>query len=138
MGFADVRRAIEERFKTNWADVAPILYDNSESDIRGRGTWVTLIINEGPGDQITVSNDSPLHRFLGSVIVQIRTPEDQGVGTAYDLADKADIIFRRQVITFGDSGKITFRTPGLQRVGNRDGVFWLNVLAPYQRDITYS
>ena len=132
MSFADERQAIETRFALNFTAL-PIRYEGQRFEMPSAGGFVALKIRNGTGRQISTGSP-PLHRYTGTIVVDVFVPEDTGTATARIHADKIDQIFRRAQFSAGNSGTILCRTPSISTVGVDSGWFQLSVNVPYQRD----
>ena len=136
MSFADERQAIEARISTNWT-ITPVQYENVSFTKPNDNEYVSLVILPGAASQIDMA-DSPMHRHIGVITMQVFGPADAGTNTARTQADGLAAIFRNAQFTAGSSGTILCRSPEISRVGVVNGIFQLNVSVPYQRDVTFS
>lgn len=147
--WADERKAIESYFLTNWDDVTPVKIENDGLFIQPgtqnstRQPWVALFIRDAAGGRASIGTPS-LHRYIGTIIVQVFT--DIGVGTdkgrqlAADVAD----LWRDVTLDVGTAGKIfigghhdgAFDTePRIAMIGDdRNGWFQVNVTVRFRRD----
>ena len=134
--FDHERRVIEKRFAAQWGSTTKIRWENQPwSEPKADQTWVALtIVTAGEGAQIDL-RDKALHRYGGSVIIQVFQKENTGTGAANILVGRAAAIFRRAEICEDDSGLIRFRTPAKTVVGANNGWYQINVSCPYFRDV---
>lgn len=140
MSFQDERAAIESRFATAWAGQTAVKYENQHFTAPRNAHWVALHVLQGDGVQDSLN--APYHfTHDGLVIVQIFAPEGAGIQTALGYANDVDEIFRRQRVTSGSNALIVFgadgRAPAVRKVGLRDGLYQINVVCPYQRQISH-
>ena len=137
MGFAAERKAIEERFLTQWAlstkSAVVTLFENSAISPPTEEPFVALYIRSGAGQQISLGS-SPLDRYDGLIIVQVFVPEETGTQEAREIADVVETIFKRQSFSSGAGGLIRCRLAALDPMGNKAGWLQSNVSIPYQRD----
>ncbi len=132
MSFADERRAIEGRLADNFATL-PIRFENVPFEQPHDAGFVSLSIRPGQARQAS-TGPNPLHRYTGTIQVDVFVPEDTGTQAARAHADTLEAIFRGAQFTAGASGTITCRTPRLETPMARDGWFQLSLRVPYQRD----
>jgi len=135
MSYADERRAIETRLDSNFTAL-PIKYEGQRFQMPSSGGFVALTIRNGSGQQISTGSP-PLHRYTGTIVVDVFVPEDTGTATARMHADTIDDIFRRAQFSAGSNGTISCRTPSISTVGVESGWFRLSVNIPYQRDCIF-
>lgn len=137
-GFADERRAIEERFTTNWGSTAPVRWENVEFVVPKNSEWVEISVDPGESHQITLQGQNDgINRYPGQIVIQLFAPDGSGTQEIKTLADTAAGIFRRANFQAGSSGLIRCRIPWFQQVGrNEAGNYQINVIVPYFRDVT--
>lgn len=136
MSFAGERQAIEKRLSDNWT-TTPIQFDNVAFSAPADNTYVSLTIINGDADQIELG-ETPVHRHIGVITIQVFVPVENGTNTARSYADSLAAIFRNVQFSAGSSGTILCRSPNIVRVGVSNGLYQLNVAVPYQRDVTYT
>ena len=132
MSFASERAAIEARLSTNWTTTT-VQYENVPFTKPNNNTYVALFIINGDATQIDLV-PNPIHRFLGTITMQLFVPEGSGTNLVRGYADTLAGIFRNVQFNSGSSGTILCRTPTIQRVGVNSGIYQTNVSVPYQRD----
>lgn len=129
--FAD-HTAIESRFETLWVDGSeartPVAYENVDFKPKAEESFVRLTIIDGESRQASLE-DSPLHRRIGIIVIQIFTRPGLGTQPAEALADYAAIIFRS--VQF--SG-ITCRSPEYRKIGEVEDWYQINVEVPFYVD----
>lgn len=127
---------IETLFTNEWTvehpDV-PIEYDNSDHDPGENETYVTLIVLPARASQIELGKPTNNYRHWGNIVVQVHTPRDLGSGRARELADTASGIFRSRHFGAG----IIVQTPVVERVGEVEQYYQVNVVAPFWRDAIF-
>jgi len=134
MSFQDERRAIEDRFQTLWAAKTKIRWENIPwEEPKTDPEWVSLSITNGDGEQIEL-RENALHRFSGTIIVQVFTKEMTGTNRARELANDVATIFRRAEFSKGASGTIVTRTTSIRTIGINSGWFQMNAVTPFIRD----
>lgn len=136
--FDHERRVIEQHFKTSWDDTptqdAKVKYENQAWTMPVE-PWVALTIVTTEGRQIDI-RENALHRYGGTVIVQVFQKERTGTGEARRLAGRIAEIFRQQTLCDDtlECGRLIFRTPSITTVGLISGWYQLNVVCPFFRD----
>lgn len=132
----DARIAIETRLATSFT-AAPIHFWSANIPYKATAgqKYIALKVSESEDAfQASLGEGPQMHRYHGTIIVQIFTPEDKGSKDADDIADLIDPIFRRAQFSFGTSGTITCRTPNKHTVGVRLGWYQVNVNIMFKRD----
>lgn len=131
-GFADERRAIEERMAANFTAI-PCRYENAPfQDLKT--PYCALWVRRGEGRQITLGDTPQLQRWVGVIMVQVFVPVDTGTQAALQHADSIAAVFNRAEFSVANSGLIRCRVASLETVGDRNGWHQVNVTVPYQRD----
>ena len=125
MSYALTKSAIENHFRTQWANRTPIVFENGESIEQGE--WVRFTVIDGKAKQISMG-DNPDFRHVGVAFAQIFTAKGTGSGRAIGLADVVDTIFRNLVI-----GRIHFRVPQIDRIPSNGTTFQINVSTEFYR-----
>ena len=123
-----------------WGSTTPVRYPNQEWDAetaRQLDAYVALTIVDVEGRQIELGDEAvlPLHRFGGTIIVQVFTKEGKGEADALPLVDQVRTIFQRARFQLGNSGWIRCRTTSAARVGVSDGWYQVNATTPFIRDV---
>lgn len=137
--FDDERDVIEGHFKSAWGSLTAVKYENQPWDTPNAKNYVALTLVRGAAADIGLAQQvelrqKALHRYGGTVIVQVFQKERTGTGEANKLAGKVAAIFRNQELCKGDSGLLRFRTPSVVPIGANNGWWQLNVSCPYFRD----
>lgn len=130
--FAVAQRAIIGRFADLWNKRSIVEWPNDPLDdnLKNR-PWVRLGIEWGGNNRITLSKPA-LYRVTGLVTVQVYTAADGGEGENMELCDAAAAIFGD--VTMDAQGKIRFRAPTIDVLGNT-GTWWQqNVTCAFTRD----
>lgn len=129
--YDDVRAAVDARFQAQW-DVsdAVISWDNVPFDTPSNAPWVRLFLLPSFAPNVSLG-PNPLYRHMGIISIQCFTPENTGSGVAFDLAQKAMIIFRGQSF----SG-IVCRKVEMTRVGLFEGWYQTTVHVHFYYDST--
>lgn len=145
MSFEDQRKAIYQRFSTQWAltsyaATVPVVYENQPyKDTKGNdvhvstGPWIFISIQDGEGNQAGIANN-PLLRYAGIILVQIFVREGSGISESRKIADVIEPIFRRVQLLYGNSGYITCGIPYTSYTGTQDGWYQRNLIIPFSRD----
>lgn len=132
--FEDERRAIHTLFETAWGSTTKIKWENEAWDYKDAKPYVALtIVTDGVATQASL-NDNAIHRYGGTVIVQVFQKERTGTSDALKLSGKVASIFGGGAFCKADSGLLRFRTPSLLTVGPNNGWYQINVRCPYFRD----
>ena len=148
--WVDERQAIESYFSTNWGTTTPLKFENTPfiqpgTQNRTRQSWVALFIRETMGGRASIGTPS-LHRYVGTIIVQVFTDLNIGTKTARDLASQVADLWRDVTITgvgttngiiaIGGHHDGAFNTePHIAVVGDdTNGWFQMNVTVRYRRD----
>jgi hypothetical protein len=134
MSFEAERQVLEGWFNDHWANACPIRWENLAWQEPIDATWVAFFIRPGQGQQLDIRGEETLTRHDGLVIVQVFQKEKTGTATASRNADRVSDIFRRLRIRDDAAGTFQFREPYIQRVGEANGVYQINVTCPYRRD----
>lgn len=93
-------------------------------------TWARLTVLPATGDHAGIGGNTRLFRYLGLIDVQIFVPLGEGDGTAHEIADDVETIFRG--IT---DGNVRTRGPGRQVIGEtKEGFFCVSVLTKFWAD----
>lgn len=125
MSFADERKSIENRFKTEWT-ATPIAFDNVPFNPPSNADWVRLNIQNGDSGYRALEGAI---RHTGIINVQIFTPVNKATKTSRIYADIVSDIFSDQ--RFDD---IVTDVSSISIID--DDPVWLqtNVTTPYYRD----
>lgn len=132
MGVESKNAAIEKRLSDGWSESAKIAWPNVAFEPPTDGTaFIRLKIIHGTSRQASIET-TPLHRSLGSIVIQVFTTKGIGTKQAEQLADTAATIYRSS--TF--SG-ITVRSPSIVDIGEIEDWYQMNVNMPFYADETY-
>ncbi len=123
--FETTNQIIEKRFQDNWTDTK-VDYENMPfTPVRGV-SHVKLRIEWAITTNISIGG---LKRGEGLIYVSVFTPVRDGSTKAMQLADKAANIFQNQ-----QEGQVTFNAAFINRVGEGNEWYQLNVLIPFKSD----
>ncbi len=123
--FETTYTAIETRLQSNWADT-PIDFDNTPyTPVRGT-PFIRLQVEWATTSNISIGG---LQRGEGLVYISVFVPTDGGSRQASVLADKLFTIFSNQ-----QDGNVKYYAPYLQRVGQVQEFYQINVLVPFASD----
>lgn len=125
MSYNAEQLAIEAHLIANWSETLMVYqnvkYDGSASE------WCRMSLQNADAFQASMGV-SPAFRYIGVMFIQIFVRPDTGSGRAMAIADAVTTMFRAQTI----SG-ITFRVPQIQKVGEDDGWYQVNVSVDFFR-----
>ncbi|MBB76529.1 MAG: hypothetical protein CMJ75_18650 [Planctomycetaceae bacterium] len=129
--FADISQAIRTKAKSvlDGAGV-PTIYDNRADKINKDSRWARVTILPGAGTQASIGTpETNRHRLPGTLVIQLFEVFEKGTADLEALIDTVVDEF-----TEANDATVTFRTPGVLRVG-RSGKFWqVNVTVPWFAD----
>jgi hypothetical protein len=125
MSFADERKSIENRFKTEWTST-PIAFDNVPFNPPANSDWVRLNIQNGDSGYRSLESSI---RHTGVINVQIFTPVNKATKTSRQYADIVSDIFSDQ--RFDD---IVTDVSSINIIDDDDVWLQTNVTTPYYRD----
>lgn len=128
MAFADIERAILDRFAERWTDTTDFAYDNDRYEPSATTEeWVRLSIRNG--SSINAALGGALVRRPGVIIVQVFVKAKTGLVRAMELADAVGEIFENT--TF--DGVRCYETSAID-AGTRDGWRQVNATTVYIYD----
>lgn len=134
VGYEAEASLIRARFEEQWDPRVPVNYPNMpDNKPAARTAWLRLSILPTDARVASIGGPAVRYRHDGDIIAEIHAPENQGSGPALALADDVCAAFRAW-----RSGELIAWAPRVVVVGNRDGWYVVNVIAPYQRDETFS
>lgn len=129
---ADNRTNIMTHFETAKVGTAVALTglttDNHKYNPVEGSPFIRVTIKDGAGQKVGFGTTGR-YRHTGVVITQIFVPDDTGTTAALQMADAVDLIWRG-----ASFNGIHFQTPDVTIVGNVQGWFQVNVVAPYYWD----
>jgi hypothetical protein len=125
MSFADERKSIENRFKTEWTST-PIAFDNVPFNPPSNSDWVRLNIQNGDSGYRSLESSI---RHTGIINVQIFTPVNKATKTSRQYADIVSDIFSDQ--RFDD---IVTNISSINIIDDDDAWLQTNITTPYYRD----
>ena len=132
MAWDTMFKTVSSRFKTQVADVLSLTtqYDNQNLDNPDNENWCRMTIIPGETQQVSIGSPSTnRERTVGVMIAQLFAPLGKGDGEILDIADTIRAAFKRVT----DSG-VTFKTPYLVRVGQKQDGWQINVVCPFYAD----
>lgn len=114
MSFLTVNVGLENFFTTRWESSynTPIAYGNVDFDSDGIDEWVRFAVHWEDGVQASLGNDCRLHRFYGSIIVQVYAPVNRGMKRVLELTNEVVDILTAQQIEGAVLGTANVRTIG--------------------------
>lgn len=134
MSYVSEAALIRNRFESQWSSPIPaFILENKKVSKPTDAPWVRMTIQNGDANVACVGGSTIRYRHDGSVIVEIWTPLGEGDGEARELGDLAASIFRGW-----ESGGLRFWAPRVVPLGERNGWYRVNMIAPFQRDTDFS
>jgi len=121
-------RAIELRLEDNWGEETEIAFKNVEFESDDYDEWIRLTIIDGDSKQMSLE-ETPLHRRVGLIIIQVFVRPDTGTKRIEELAGRAADIFR--AVQFDG---ITCRSPMYREIGDAKNWFQANVETEFYVD----
>lgn len=121
--------SVTSTFEAQWAALTPVAWPNVKFDPDEYEEWVRLVVLNGDANQASMGNDVNLHRFQGTVVVQIFVEPNSGAKRARELADTVCNMFRGKYVD-----NLLFRTPSQVVIGVVEGRYQINVNCPFHRD----
>ena len=136
-----VNVALENFFTTRWKASynTPIAYQNIDYDSEGVDEWVRFSVYWEDAVQASLGNDCRLHRFYGSIIVQIYTPVNQGIKRGLQLTNEVIDILTSQQISGAVLGTASTRMIGQTNNWEQINIrctFWYDMQLSDTRNIT--
>jgi len=134
-GYQGEAAVIREWFEAGWESGVPLqLVENAPfPDKPTNAPWARLAVRSTDARVASVGGPSVRFRHAGDIILEVFVPEGVGDGRARELADLGcDIVRARE-----ESG-IRVWAPRAIPLGVRDGWYRINVVAPYERDETFT
>lgn len=127
------RETLYEAFKDAWvAQSAPYFFDNEVATPDAAG-WLRLVVRHRSGEQETLGPiGSRKFERVGSVIVQVFTPLDEGTSVSDTLVDLVREVFEGKTLSGIRFAGVTTREIG----PTVDKWYQVNVDAPFNYDET--
>jgi len=94
--------------------------------------WLRFTITEGTAST-TAFGSGVTYRHPGNVIVQVFVPTNEGDGRARSIADTVAAVYRGKRLA---PGIRFFDAPYINNVGRDGDWFQINVVAPFEYDLT--
>ncbi len=107
----------------------PVFYDNLAETPPDSAPWVRLTVTHGDGAQVAMGA-TRRWRHAGLAVVQVFVPAGEGDGTALAIADDAASVFRGVSVA-----GVSFRAPGLARLGPEGAWYQVQVSVPWRADL---
>ena len=132
MDFEQIRQKVEGRLFA-W-DGVPVAYDNAPAgqavtDAQSnKDPWVRCVVNHGDSQTASVGSD-PCVRRTGLVMCQVFTDRKIGSKTAMDIASSL-----AGHLEYHQDGKFLTRAASVNRIGDSDTWFQINVSVPFVAD----
>ena len=129
MSFDTLRQDIEQRMATNWAQSAPVAYENLPF-VPPSGPWVRFTAVNGAGITAGLGGSGAAMEVLdtGMVSLQVFTQEGKGSKIARQLIDAFVAIFEHQAF----NGITTYSTT-VTPAGTNNGWYQVNATIPFRR-----
>lgn len=129
MSFDELRQYSEQRMADNWAETAPVAYENVQFEKPAGSPFVNFSVINGEGFTAGLDIGSvPVVRDTGMVSLQVFVPEGTGTKTSRELIDAFVAIFEHKRFN-----AITTYSANITPVGVRDGWHQTNVTVPLRR-----
>ena len=95
----EVQETLYQRFKVEWGATSPFVFANEDYD-PPKGLWVRFQVIRLPGGPGTLGppGAKKMDR-VGSIMILLREPPGEGVGTISDRASQAASIFENRRLT---------------------------------------
>lgn len=140
MSFEHEHRVIEERISANWSSPPDVYY---EEQPRPDGLAEFLSVSVMPGRGRHLFPSEPEYRHVGLVTADIFVARNSGTRRARALGDSFAALWRTSgkplALTDAQAGVIRFvRPPYIGEIKPVQEWLHLEVIAPYQRDVTLS
>lgn len=100
--YNDVRAAIEGRIATEMAvaPAYPVSYQNVPFTPPNNTPWLQVFIRFGDNSYATLLSPTPgYNKQNGVLTVNVFTPQNQGVGANFTIAERVKDLFDRQIIS---------------------------------------
>lgn len=94
MNTSDVQNILVKRFDANWSDTK-VEYSNIRLNTDSLDEWVRFTVRFYPPSPINFKMDA---RVFGCVFIQVFTKPGIGAGRGVSLAEKAALLFSKQII----------------------------------------
>lgn len=92
--------------------------------------WVRVNILNSNSRQVSMG-DAPYFRYRGLLIFQVFTKPNIGSGRSVAIVDQLSSLFRGKRI-----GTLTFDSPMLEKIGEQDSWYQVNLTIPFSREET--
>lgn len=141
-GFGAEGDWIRSRFDTEWKSKRSytdaqmderVAWGNTDFTPPNNTAWVRFRIRHEFSERASLGPD-PLHRYDGTVVVEVFVPRGEGEGTIDDLVDDVADIYRDN----RDQQGLRFYTPRTVLIGEEGAWYRKNVLIPFQRDTVHT
>jgi hypothetical protein len=132
MSWSAIANTVRSRFETQIATPESLTtqYDNQSLDNPDDKIWCRLTIKFGETELASFgSPSSNRFRTVGTMIAQLFSPIGKGSGELEELADTISNSFK--CIT---QDGVTFIDPDIVNVGEREGMWQINVVCPFYSD----
>jgi len=131
MSIATARRDIELRMEANWATTRIAMANMPFTKPASGESWVKIRVFEDRATRTNIGRDA-VHRYSGTIAVEIYVPQKTGTGTIRGYADTIAEIFRDQQFN-----GITCEEARVVPVGDFEGWYQMNVTVPFYWDGRY-
>lgn len=133
MSYLAERISIENFFNTNYTPPAGVdlFFENIPIPEQNNDPYIVLLVRDGTAFQGSMGGSvNNLFRNNGFAICEIRHLIDTGTNAALTIADDIANVFRAQQFD-----GITMLAPTIDRIGDRNGWYQVNVLTNFRRDV---
>lgn len=128
MNYEDFNRSLEQHIDSEF-NAAPVNYENAPAPITPYNEWVAVSTVFGGAEPTTMGATHETHE-TGIVFFRIFVPDGQGSKRAREIADSIVSIMSNQFI-----GETYFYPAHLSGTSQSDGLFQMNVQAPFYRRV---
>lgn len=134
MSYDQERQDIEQFFVANYTlpPSVDLFFENTPIPQNNEQPYIKLLVRDGTAFQASLGGQVNVKRNNGFVVCEIRHTQDIGTGNALRMADDIAAVFDSE--QFG-TNRITMLVPTVDRIGNRDGWYQVNVLTEFRRDV---
>jgi hypothetical protein len=130
MNFEQIENAIRSRWYNNVQLPQQITtyHDNQDVDDVPSALWCRVTVLPGQSEQVSLGSQRRF-RTPGVMIVQVFQKVGLGTKSVNELIDEINSNFRGVSIV-----GMTFRTPSVQKIGEAEGWYQVNITCPFYSD----
>lgn len=130
MTFQTERESLEEFFVNNYTLPAGVeRYFENVPDVRDASPHIVMSVRSGDQNEGSFGTENVLFRNEGFVVFEVYGSLNEGTGEALGIVDGIAAIWRKQRI-----GGIMIKGLTVNRIGERNGWYQINLLVNFQRD----